>query len=135
MRKILNFLATDGTFLYEEHHCRIVDSEYIATFGGTGSVTLRDDVVEVRFWLDRDRLFMDLRAINRNSPQAWYSIDILKQLISGEISDKAEMDQENIDFLKAKFPELHTRFASQNVTTTEEACTKMEEQRAKRLFG
>jgi len=135
MRNILKILATDGAFLYEEHHCRIVDSEYIATFGGTGSVTLRNDVVEVKFWLDRDRLFMDLRAIDRKSPESWFSIDILKQLITGEISDKAEMDQENVDFLRAKFAELQTRFASPNVPSTEEACTKMEDQRARRLFG
>ncbi len=40
MKRILNYLATAGSFLYEEHEFVIFDSEYIDSFGGTGFVTL-----------------------------------------------------------------------------------------------
>jgi hypothetical protein len=135
MRKILMFLATDGAFLYENHHCSIVASEYVSTFGGTGSVTLCNDVVELKFWLDRDRLCMQLRASDSKSAKSWFSIDILRQLVTDQIIGTSEMDEENLDFLRAKFSDLQALFDSSNVSATEAACRKLKQQRTKRMFG
>ncbi len=135
MRQILTFLATEGAFLYEETGCRIVDSEYVATFGGTGSVTLRSTVLELTFWLDRDRLFMDVRASGSKRRSSRYSMDIIRQLLTGEVADKATMDRDNVDFLKQHFAEIEDRFNASNITATEAACKKLEIQRSKRLFG
>lgn len=135
MRKILQFLATDGAFLYEEFDCRIVDSEYVASFGGTGSVKLTNDIVELKFWLDRDRLFMDFRGTSSQSKNSWFSMDIIRQLLTGEVTDKALMDHENVKFLQEHFERIQDCFTTQKLATTESTCTKLESQRSKRLFG
>ena len=135
MRRILQFLATDGAFLYEEKECHIVDSEYVATFGGTGSVILRNDVVELKFWLERDRLFMDVRAVSSQSNNSWFSMDIVRQLLTGEVTDKAKLDPENVEFLKEHFERIQDCFTKSKLPATESACRKFENQRSKRLFG
>lgn len=78
---------------------------------------------------------MDLRAAGRKSQQSWFSTDILKQLISGGISDKAEMDQDSIAFLKANITELQSRFAQSNAKETKAVCRDLEKQRSQRLFS
>ena len=135
MRRILQFWATDGAFLYEEKECHIVDSEYVATFGGTGSVTLRNDVLELKFWLDRDRLFMDVRAVSSQSKNSWFSMDIVRQLLTGEVTDKAQMDHGNAEFLKQHFGWIQGCFVESKLPATESTCRMLENQRSKRLFG
>jgi hypothetical protein len=135
MRQILSFLATEGSFLYETYRFHIIDSVFVPSFGGTGSVTLRNEVLELKFWLERDRLFMDLRSVNSTSSNAWFSTDILKQLLCGEICDKSLMDQANVAFLKENLPELQSRFAVSKAAATEATCHDLEKRRTKRLFG
>ena len=135
MHKILEFLATDGTFLYEEHCCCIVDSEYSEMFGGTGSVTLSNDIIELKFWLDRDRMCMDLHGVGSHTTDSWFSMDIVKQLLTDEVNDKSLMNHENVEFLKENFEDLQDRFASPNLPASESTCRKLERQRAKRIFG
>lgn len=135
MQKILEFLAKDGAFLYIKHDCRIVDSEYVATFGGTGSVTLRNDIIEVRFELERDRLFMHMRAAGRRSLRPWFSMDILRQLLTGTAADKEIMNHKNVAFLRKNFDGLQRLFSKPNLEATESAGKELQRQRAKRLFG
>ena len=135
MKKILNFLAVDGAFLYEDCSCRIADSEFIPTFGGTGSITLRNDFLELKLWLDRDILFMDVRGVSSTDPASWFSVDILRQMLTGQVTDKAAMDHDNLSFLRARFADLQTRFDEKNLSATEESCRKLEIERSKRLFG
>ncbi|SIO27394.1 hypothetical protein SAMN05444166_3390 [Singulisphaera sp. GP187] len=59
MRKILLVLAGEASFLYADKGYRITDSNYGPSFGGGGDVTLSGEVLDLRFWLDRDRLFLD----------------------------------------------------------------------------
>ncbi len=134
MRKILDFLATDGAFLYEDYDCRIIDSRYTESFGGTGSVTLRAKDIELRLWLDRDRLFMDVRGHGQRRQESWFSIDIVKELITGELAECAIMNAENTVFLKHHFQELTHLFSMANLSQTESTCRKLEKQRSKRMF-
>lgn len=46
VRKILEFKAGDGAFLYLAEGFRIVASAYEPAFGGVGDVTLTDGVVD-----------------------------------------------------------------------------------------
>lgn len=135
MTKILLFLATDGAFTFEECNCHIIASKYVHAFGGTGSVTLQNDVLELNFWLDRDRLFMDVRAINDKSQYSWISFDILKEVLTGEVASIAEMNEENTAFVKANFPKIQELFRMENRRNTEARCRELKKQRAKRLFG
>lgn len=134
MKQILMFLACDGAFLYEEHGFRIVDSEYISAFGGPGSVVLSNDTLEIRLYLDRDRQSVDFRGKRRKSFQAWFAIDVVRQLVTGEI-DKGLLDAENIAFLRQNVVKLQQLFGKASLAATEKALRKLEKERSRRLFG
>jgi hypothetical protein len=134
VQKILSFLASEGSFLYETHNCRIVDSVYIPSFGGTGSVTLQNQNVQFRFWLDRDRMFLDVHAATDESSQSWVSIDIVRQLVTGEVKDLAIVGPDIVEFLKKHFDDIAVRFAPHNALESSVICKRLERQRAKRLF-
>lgn len=132
MKRILAFLASDGAFLYEDYGCSIVQSEYVDSFGGTGSVTLCSDPIELRLWLERDRLFLDVRGIGRSQ---WFSMDIIYELLTGEVSKTGEMNELNTECLRDHFDELRNKFVPAEVELTEKQCGKLERKRAKELFG
>lgn len=135
MKRILEYLSTDGAFLYEEHGFALRDSEYIDSFGGTGSVTLSNDLIELMFWLDRDRLFLDVRGLESHSTDSWYSMDIISELLTGEVSDTAAMNATNTTFLREQFQEIQDRFMHENLQSTESTCSRLKRNRAKRIFG
>ena len=132
MKRILAFLASDGAFLYEDYGCVTVQSEYIDSFGGTGSATLRADPIELRLWLERDRLFLDVRGIGRSK---WFSMDIIYELLTGQASKTGEMNELNTGFLHDHFDEIRNRFIPSEVELTEQQCGKLESKRARELFG
>lgn len=134
MKKILEFLAGDGAFFYEEEGFRIVDSEYIPTFGGTGSLVLSNGAVDLRLHLDRDRLMLDFRATSHKSRLAWFSLDVVRQLLTGE-PDKGFLEGENISFVKRHIKEVMMRLDKASLASTEAALRQLEKDRAKRLFG
>ena len=134
MRRILEFLAKEGSFLYEDAGFSIVASEYLPSFGGTGSVTLSDTVIELRLHLDRDRLMLDFRGSSRKSPQEWFSVDVVRQLLTAE-TDMGFLDAGNVEFLRSRIVELRQRFSQSQLVSTEAALRQLEKQRSKRLFG
>ena len=135
MRKILQFLATEGFFLFEDHNFRFVDSHYWSAFGGSGTVVLASDVLDIRFAIEREhRIFMDFRATGRTSPNSWFSIDIVRQLLTGEI-DRSYMDDENTAFLNQRFHDVQVLFSKDRLDETEVEFKKLEKKRSKRLFG
>ncbi len=132
MKRILNYLATAGSFLYEEYGCVISDSEYVDSFGGTGSVTLVNDNIELKFWLDRDRIFIDIRGVARKK---WYSMDILVALFTGQLPETAEMNECNTKFLNEHFSGIQNKFSSSEIEPTEYECDRLKKKRTKEMFG
>lgn len=132
MKRILAFLASDGAFLYEDYGCVIVQSEYVDSFGGTGSVTLRTDPIELRLWLERDRLFLDVRGIGRSK---WFSMDIIYELLTGRASETGEMNNLNTECLRDHFDELRNRFVPAEVDVTEKHCGKLEKNALRSCLG
>lgn len=132
MKRILNYLATNGAFLYEDDGCIITHSEYIDSFGGTGSVTLCGDSIQLRLWLERDRLFLDVRGIDRAK---WFSMDIITELLSGRVPETGEMNEQNTTLLREQFAQIEQRFSPTEIELTEKECCRLEKKRAKEMFG
>lgn len=127
MKKILRFLTSDGSFLYEEERFRIVDSAYVPNFGGTGHVILSDGVIDLRLELDRDRLLLDVRACRRASRNSWFGLDVVRQLLIGQTASTL-LDRDNVAFLRAHLAELRRRFAKELLVATEAALRQLEKQ-------
>jgi hypothetical protein len=134
VKKILEYLADGGSFLYEKFGCRISDSKYDGAFGGTGSVTLKNDVVEIRLWLDRDLLMVDMRGLSRRRAESWYSIDIVKELLIGQAQETAVLNDENAVFFRTHFSDILKCFSSAHLASTESKCNELEKRRSERLF-
>lgn len=134
MKKILQFLATSGSFLYEDRGFRFVDSQYSGVFGGNGLVVLQNDKMDVRLLLDREQLSMDFRGKGRASPRDWFSEDIVRQMITGEI-DRTFLDNNNVEFIQSHLDEIEQLFSVENLSTTEAKCRQLQRERSKRLFA
>ena len=132
MRQILKYLATTGAFLYEDYVCVISASEYVNSFGGVGNVILDKGEIQLNFWLERDRLFMDIKGI---SGEKWYSMEIVHEYITGDVPEASGMDSCNTEFLKDHFQRIQACFTAHEIERTERECKRLEKKRAKELFG
>jgi hypothetical protein len=135
MKRILRFLATSGSFLYEDHGFRLVDSRYFDGFGGCGWVILTNDALDIRVVAERDPLLqMDFRGKGRTAKKHWFSEDIVRQLLTGE-PNRSFLTRANVAFIGKRFQDIERLFSSDRLTETEARANQLERERAKRLFG
>jgi 3-isopropylmalate dehydratase small subunit len=121
------------SFLYSQKMFRFVDSEVSESFGNAFLV-LKHDNLCLRFVKDRDQIFLDFKPVNKKGEKYWFSIDIVKQLVTGKIEESAEMDSEKSAFLKANIDEIEQLFSTTKTETTIKKLKDLERARAKRLF-
>jgi len=104
-------------------------------FGGTGRITLSNGIVDLVFWLDRDRLLMELRITGRKSPHSWFSLDILHELITGQSCESAQVDNSSLAFLVGHLDDIVSRFRRGDGKEAEAACRVLESKRARQMFA
>lgn len=135
MDEILKFLLNDLSFVYKIHEFRIVNSKSSNTFGGEGYLILRSNSLEMRIVNDRGQLFLDFRHVSGKSTSDWYSIDLVNQLLTGNIRETAEMDGQYVSFLSEFLPEIVSVFDPTKIENTVSNLKKLKVVRAKRIFG
>lgn len=135
MRRILLALANEASFLYADKGYRITDSNYDPSFGGVGEITLSGENLDLRFWLDRDRLFLDFRARRANKPVGeWFSTGIIRQKLTGEI-DNDLINSDNLDFIRDYIDKISDIFKSESLSVLTKELKSLEKERAERMFG
>ncbi len=151
MKAILNYLATDGYFLFSEGKCRIVDSTYCPGFGGTGTITLQNELLRLIFQQERDNLLLDFQSVKHKLglSKGSFSFGLIRQLITGEIDKefqpviidphgnwmRLESYKGGSDFLQHHFQTIQSLFDNFDLVSTEAALKTLEKKRVKRLFG
>lgn len=135
MTEILRFLVDRVPFLYAPGRFRFVDSGTSTSFGGDAFLTLASDVLRIRMVRDRGQLFMDVQSVGETGDLAWYSIDVVRWLITGEQPASAELSADDAAFLETHLDEIERRFSQEEAPTTIAALTDLEKKRAKELFG
>ena len=135
MDKILRFLLKHCSFLYKEYGYKFTDSRVSDSFGGDAFLALSSDSLKVRFCLDRGQLFFDFQSKHKNGSNSWYSIDIVRQLVTKEESYFSLMDKENAIFLKRNIDKIHELFSNQQIKETTKELNKLKRIRSKKLFG
>jgi hypothetical protein len=133
MEEILQYLKKHCSFLYSPYKFQIVESQSSESFGNA-LVILEDEDLSLQFVKDRDQLFLDFQPTSKKHKKEWFSIDIVKQLITGNIEPSAEMDSEKIEFLKTHLDEIKRLFARNILENTIRKLKELERARAKRLF-
>jgi len=121
------------SFLYSPNRFRFVDSGSSESFGNAFLV-LEHKELRLRFVKDRGQIFLDFQPTSKNRKGEWFSIDIVKQMVTGEIETSAEMDSEKRKFLKTNLDKIEQLFSSANREGTIKKLKELERARAKRLF-
>ena len=133
MEDILQYLMKHCSFLYSPNLFRFVDSGSSESFGNAFLVLEHEDL-RLQFVKDRGQIFLDFQSTSKKQKEEWFSIDIVKQMVTGEIEPSAEMDSKKAKFLKTNLDEIEQLFSTVNMESTIKKLKELERARAKRLF-
>jgi len=133
MTEILDYLARFCSFLWAGSRYRIVDSAVSPSFGGDAWVTVASDELRLRFVRDRGQLMLDVQG--PADGKDWYSIDLLRRLITGERQDSALLDAGYAAFLREHLARIESLFFPEEAAETRSRLRELKRKRAKELFG
>lgn len=120
-------------FLFSSNPFQIIDSDSSESFGNAFLILERGDL-RLQFVKDRNQIFLDFQPSSKKGKLNWYSIDVVKQMITGKIESSAEIIPRNIEFLKTNLDKIEHLFSKIYVEDTIKKLKKLERERAKRLF-
>lgn len=136
MNEILKFLIEFCSFLYERDGFRFIDSAVSKSFGNAAIILGTSDL-NIRFTRERGQLFADFKSnhYGKINAYSWYSIDVVRQLITGENQYYSIMNEDNAIFLKENINKIISIFSEPNVQETIMRLKKLERIRAKKIFS
>ncbi len=78
---------------------------------------------------------MDFQSkLDSKKKDSWYSVDLVRSLISGETLTSAVLDEEYGKFLQDRFEDICKLFSDENVDETIKSLKNLRKERAKRMF-
>ena len=133
MNKILDFLMKYCSYLYEEYDFRFTDS--LCDNSGNASITLSSSNVNIRICTERGQMVLAFQSnhYGKKDVYSWYSIDIVRELMTGDKKCTTLMDKANIDFLKNNIVALLDSFSPTEAEKTIAKLKKLERIRSKDL--
>ena len=134
MQTILNFILNHGLFLFDKYGFRFADSLCSKSFGGDSYVTLEFTKIKMRFVYDRSQFFIDF-SDSRARKEKWFSIDLIAQLITGEIQATSLVDDSTARFLIENMSAISEAFSKERIDSTLHELVNLSKERAKRMFG
>ncbi len=135
MKAILVYIATYMSSVFKTYGVRLVDSEASHAFGENAYVDLSAEHINIRIINDRGQLFMDFQSkLDSKKKDSWYSVDLVRSLISGETLTSAVLDEEYGKFLQDRFEDICKLFSDENVDETIKSLKNLRKERAKRMF-
>ena len=134
MDEILAFLVEYCANLYNKHGFRFVDSEVAPSFGNA-AILLRNRNLEVQFIRDKGQLFLDFKSICEGQKVRWYSLDLVRQMVTGETFYHSMLDDANGRFLRENLPTILGLFECNCISETVHALDALRVKRGAELFG
>ena len=132
MNDLLSYLIEHLAFLYNDYGARFVDSEIRAP---QALLVLEMSDLRLRIVSDRSQLFLDFQSTHHPDRDDWFSFDIVRRFITGEVVDSAELDESKIAFTKEHLVKIAKAFSTEDYRATESIMHRFEQERAERLFG
>jgi hypothetical protein len=133
MDKFHQHLKKYCPFLYSSNEFRLVETHSSKSFGNA-LLIFEYGNIRLKFVSDRDQIFLDFQPVKPKKNE-WFSIDIVKQMITGEVENSAEVNSKNAEFLKTNLRNIEHLFSKSNKKGTFKELKKLERERAKRLFS
>ena len=134
MEEFQQLIIKKCAFLFSSNPFQVIDSDSSESFGNAFLILERGDL-RLQFVKDRNQIFLDFQPSSKKGKLYWYSIDVVKQMITGEIESSAEIITRNIEFLKTNLEKIEQLFSKNNVDDTVKKLKQLERERAKRLFS
>jgi hypothetical protein len=129
MNVVPQFVRDYCPYLIERYHARVVDG---SVSGPNEHLDLSIDNLLLRITMDRKQLFVRAGAANAKRHE-FYSIDLLRTLLTGEIRDYALLDDDNTDFLEDHLEEIIDAFSAQKAPQTLQSLEQLARERWKRM--
>lgn len=134
MKAILIYIATYMSSIFKTYGVRFVNSEAMHSFNDS-YVDLAAEHFNIRIVNDRGQLFMDVQSKSDcKGDESWYSLDLVRSLLSGEILASAVLDEEYGKFLEDRFEDICKLFSDEKSGETITNLKKLRKERAKRMF-
>lgn len=134
MKIILTFILDHCLFLFEQHGFIFIDSSCSKSFGGDAHVTLKSGELKMRFVYDRGQLLIDFMNTSLRK-ERWFSIDLIAQLLTGQIQQSAVMNEYYVQFISVNMPAIIDAFSQESIETTRRQLSEFAKVRADRMFG
>jgi hypothetical protein len=80
-------------------------------------------------------VLMDFQGLEETRDGKWFSLDVVRHLITGERQETAELVAEQIEFLQELFSQIEERFTGSRYADTAARLKELERVRAKELFS
>lgn len=135
MVDLLKVLVEWLSFFFAENRYRLVHSE-VGTSFGDALIEFVSETIRWRLVRDRSQIFLDCRpARGEHKDWEWYSSDVLIRLITGQRVESAELTQDMANWFESNLSEIELRFSNERLEETKLQLKKLEQLRAKELFG
>ncbi|MET7283780.1 hypothetical protein ABZS29_36460 [Kribbella sp. NPDC005582] len=135
MTLILAFIATHMGFLWDEARFRIAGSEVSTVNGGDALLVVESDVLRLQFVRDRGQLFLDFQPVSGGAASEWFSVDLLRRLMSGQPETSGLLDEGYAAFIGQNLDTIEGLFRTERWPETRAELKALEIKRAKELFG
>ena len=133
MEEFTQYVKKNFSFLFSPYQFQLIESQSSESFGNA-LVILKHEELLIKIVKDRDQIFLDFQPASKKGKLNWFSIDIVKQMITGKIEPSAEMNPKNTEFLKNNLDKITQIFSKESTPDTIQELKKLERERAKRLF-
>ncbi|GEA82079.1 hypothetical protein CUD01_25230 [Cellulomonas uda] len=134
MHQILAFIVSRMAFLWESAKFKIVDSEVSVSNGGDALLVVESKVLRMRFVRDRGQLLLDLQPVSASGVE-WYSIDLIRRLLTGVPETSSLLDESYSDFLCDHMSEIEGRFVPGAWSESRASLERLKELRFRQMFG
>jgi len=135
MTLILAFIATHPGFLWDEARFRITGSEVTTFNGGDALLVVESEVLRLRFVSDRGQLLLDFQPVSGGATSEWFSVDLIRRLMSGQPETSAVLDEGYAAFIRQNLDTIEGLFRTERWAETRAELKAVATKRAKELFG
>lgn len=133
MNELLQFIMNYCESLYTKYNFKFVDSDYCE--GDNSYITLRNEDIDLMFLRDRSQLFLHVYSKYDPEKENYYSLDLVRQLLTGEKEYYSLLDENNGIFLHDNMLEILKLFKRNLINDTLLKLNVLQEKRTKKLWG
>ena len=133
MDEILNFIFQYCCGFIKKYGFKVTTACISESFGDA-AIVVENDNLKLVFIRDRGQLFLDFHSKFDKKKKNPYSIDLVRQLVTGEETRYSLLDDNNGVFLEGKFDEIVHLFEKDNASRTISELTILERKRMKEMW-